>query len=147
MDTQQSPEDPTLKAFETPYNEYIGALAGISDELSARLMEAQKSYAEAGAAGPESAASAHDKAIHGYIGAVRATWEGSQQKYGEAYASYVEAYREAWANVDPASMSPQALAMIGQSAAAAAGYAASTIGNWSLVAATGIPPWALSTPR
>jgi hypothetical protein len=146
-DSQQKTKDSALSAFATPYHEYTQRLAAIWEATTKQIIAAQRAFSDAGAGSTqlhlEDFQAAYDKGMKDYVSAIRACWEDSQTKYSEAYTSYLAAYRDAWASAELADLSPHAVNTISSSASLAAGYAASTIGNWSLIELAGVPPHVL----
>jgi len=140
----------TCKLFEGIYHDYLRRLGEIWDGTSRRILEAQTRFGESATAAlqrPADMQKAYEAAQQAYADAVRAAWDESQQQYSDAYADFLGGHRDAWAKVQPKDLSPGMLAMIAQSAGIAAGYAGSTIGNWSLVAWAGVPPGSLSPAK
>jgi hypothetical protein len=139
-----------FKLFESLYHSYLRRLGETWDATTKRVFDVQKKCSESSAEGPgstEEAQRLYESVRRDYVAAVGAAWDEAQGQYVAAYDEYVRGHRDAWAKLDPAALSPTILSIIGQSAIAAARYASWTIGNWSLIAWTGVPPWALSPER
>ena len=66
-------------------------------------------------------------------------WDASQKRYIDAYFEFLDKFGQAWISADKSHMAPPAVTMIAQSAIAAAGHAAETIGNLQLFVMTGVP--------
>jgi hypothetical protein len=148
METRQPGGDnATLKLFEALYTDYIGRLGQTWDTMSKRIIEAQTKLGGASMCNgqsPEAAQKAYESAQGDYAEAVRSAWDDAQREYSAAYDQYVRGFRDAWMKTDLTDLSPMTMTMVTQSGSTAAGYAALTIGNVSLIAWAGVPPWMLS---
>jgi hypothetical protein len=153
MSTSDLPasHDPTFGTFERVYYDYMRLLGETWDELVRRIMVAQQALGGpwmGGPALPGAAPSKPDDTPFGrYAEEVRAAWDESQSRFTAAYTNYLGAYRDAWASTGKEPISQQTIFYVMQSANAAAGYAATTIGNWGLISWAGIPPWLLTPPK
>lgn len=142
--------DATYKLFETLYDDYLKRLGDTWDATNKRILDAQKKFDDAGRTNFESAEAAQ-KARHeaqrDYVDAVREAWEASQKDYTAAYDDYLSGFRDAWGTSDLKNLSPATMSILTHSGSVAAGYAASTIGNWQLISWAGVPPWVLSSDQ
>jgi hypothetical protein len=145
-----TPADPAFAAFEAAYYDYLRRLGEVWDETVRKIQAAQKECHERGAAGagqPGEPEKPGETALEYYVEAVRAAWTESQDRYSDAYNKYLGAYRDAWASTNVGDVSPQTIGLILQSACTATWYYHATVGNWSLIAWSGVQPWVLTTEK
>jgi len=134
-DTPSTDHGKTYAPFEAAYYGYLRELQVIGNELMQGVINAQKDCTPL----PGDDMRAVCDKIIGYNDAIHSAWEDSQRRYKTAYFGFLDNFGRAWADADKTHISPPAMAMITQSAAAVASHASATIGNMDVFAWTGVP--------
>jgi hypothetical protein len=131
----------SLKAFEDAHAAYLKDLAAVWEATRKACASEAETYSSAcrdasRSQDPKGATAAWER----YVGGLRTAWTESQRGYEEAYRTYTRAVRDAFSRLEEGTLDPRALSMVAAATASAAQYAASTIGNWSMLFRCGVDP-------
>jgi len=141
MNATKEPKMNICGNFEAIYKQFITETNETWNELSQKVAEAQNTYQQSQSVKVDPSAAPENRE---FVQAVSNAWDAAQARYVDAYAKYVDGYKNTWVNVDATALSAPEMANISLSANLVAGHANSTIGNLSLLASIGVPPGFIS---